>query len=104
MFEKHVVNIKTYNMPMMGLSNPFVGMMPPAPNYAAMMGMSVFSCPQPTMMPMPTNIPMSMSAMPTIPTPTFETSIECVSLFLKKSDSCPGYSWVLFCNRLNAGE
>ena len=75
MFEKHVINIKTYNMPMMGLSNPFVGMMPPAPNYAAMMGMSVFSCPQPTMMPMPTNIPMSMPAMPTIPTPTLPTNL-----------------------------
>lgn len=75
MFEKHVINIKTYNMPMMGLSNPFIGMMPPAPNYAAMMGMSVFSCPQPTMMPMPTNIPMSMPAMPTIPTPTLPTNL-----------------------------
>lgn len=65
MIEKHVINIKTYNMPMMGLSNPFVGMMPPAPNYAAMMGMSLFSCPQPAMMPMPTNIPMTMPTMPT---------------------------------------
>lgn len=70
MFEKHVINIKTYNMPMMGLSNPFVGMMPPAPNYAAMMGMSLFSCSQPTMMPMPTNIPMTMPTMPAVPTPT----------------------------------
>ena len=89
MFEKHVINIKTYNMPMMGLSNPFVGMMPPAPNYAAMMGMSVFSCPQPTMMPMPTNIPMSMSAMPTIPTPTLPTNLNMTGTSMP---SVPNYA------------
>ena len=89
MFEKHVINIKTYNMPMMGLSNPFVGMMPPAPNYAAMMGMSVFSCPQPTMMPMPTNIPMSMPAMPTIPTPTLPTNLNMTGTSMP---SVPNYA------------
>lgn len=89
MFEKHVINIKTYNMPMMGLSNPFVGMMPPAPNYAAMMGMSVFSCPQPTMMPMPTNIPMSMPAMPTIPTPTLPTNLNMTG---SSMPSVPNYA------------
>lgn len=89
MFEKHVINIKTYNMPMMGLSNPFVGMMPPAPNYAAMMGMSVFSCPQSTMMPMPTNIPMSMPAMPTIPTPTLPTNLNMTGTSMP---SVPNYA------------
>lgn len=89
MFEKHVINIKTYNMPMMGLSNPFVGMMHPAPNYAAMMGMSVFSCPQPTMMPMPTNIPMSMPAMPTIPTPTLPTNLNMTGTSMP---SVPNYA------------
>lgn len=89
MFEKHVINIKTYNMPMMGLSNPFVGMMPPAPNYAAMMGMSVFSCPQPTMMPMPTNIPMSMPAMPAIPTPTLPTNLNMTGTSMP---SVPNYA------------
>lgn len=89
MFEKHVINIKTYNMPMMGLSNPFVGMMPPAPNYAAMMGMSVFSCPQPTMMPMPTNIPMSMPAMPTIPTQTLPTNLNMTGTSMP---SVPNYA------------
>ena len=89
MFEKHVINIKTYNMPMMGLSNPFVGMMPPAPNYAAMMGMSVFSCPQPTMMTMPTNIPMSMPAMPTIPTPTLPTNLNMTG---SSMPSVPNYA------------
>lgn len=89
MFEKHVINIKTYNMPMMGLSNPFVGMMPPAPNYAAMMGMSVFSCPQPTMMSMPTNIPMSMPAMPTIPTPTLPTNLNMTG---SSMPSVPNYA------------
>lgn len=89
MFEKHVINIKTYNMPMMGLSNPFVGMMPPAPNYAAMMGMSVFSCSQPTMMPMPTNIPMSMPAMPTIPTSTLPTNLNMTGTSMP---SVPNYA------------
>lgn len=69
MFEKHVINIKTYNMPMMG--NPFVGMLPAAPNYANMMGMSLFSCPMsPIPMNMPLSSPMALPMATPVPVPT----------------------------------
>lgn len=68
------------------MGSPFVGMMPSAPNYANMMGMSLFSCPQPTMMPMPTNIPMTM------PTPTMPAMPTNMDMAGANMPSVPNYA------------